>query len=64
MAHLRVGDAVAVVAQWSSFCGMKGKVTALAPLMVLIHGDKYPIRVGEREVVLEEPSDLNLTGAE
>jgi hypothetical protein len=62
---VRVGDLVCVAAQWSSFYGMKGKVTAIAPhLMILIHGDKYPIRVGEREVVVEEPSELNLTGAE
>ncbi len=48
------GDRVVVTAQWSSFVGMRGLVVAVTPhLMVLIDGDAYPIRMGEREVTRE-----------
>jgi len=51
---VRVGDRVVVTAQWSSFAGMRGVVTATSPhLMILIDRDKYPIRVGVKEVAPE-----------
>ena len=62
---MRIGDAIVFVAQWSSFYGFRGKVVSTAPhLMVLLHGDAMPIRVSEREIARDEPSTLNLTGAE
>ncbi len=62
---MKIGDPIVVSAQWSSFYGFRGRVTATDPhLMVLLHGDAHSIRVGEREVRGDEPSELNLTGAE
>ncbi len=62
---MKPGDRIIVVAHWSSFRGMKGVVVAMVPpLMVLIDGDKYPIRIEAKSVVIDEPSSLNLTGAE
>lgn len=62
---IRKGDSVVVTAQWSSFFGMKGKVTQVHPHpMIVIEGDSYPIRVGEKEIALDLPSNPNLTGAE
>ena len=61
---MRVGDRVIVSAQWSSFYTMRGTVTQTAPhLMILIDRDTYPIRVGEREVTLEETKQ-HIGGAE
>jgi hypothetical protein len=52
---LYVGDRVVVHAQWSSFHGMRGVVTQVRPvLMVLIDDDTYSIAFGEREVRLAE----------
>ncbi len=65
MVAVRVGDPVIVTAHWSSFRGMRGRVTQTSPhLMILIERDTYPIRVGVREVTVDEPSTVNLTGAE
>ena len=62
---MRIGDPVRVTAAWSPFYGYRGTVTQVTPhLMIRIEGDSYPIRVGEREVVREEPSTVNLTGVE
>ncbi len=62
---MKPGDRVVVVAHWSTFRGMRGRVVATSPhLMILIDDDKYPIRVGTREVVVDEPSTVNMTGAE
>ncbi len=62
---MKPGDRVVVVAHWSTFRGMRGRVVATMPhLMILIDDDKYPIRVGTREVVVDEPSTVNMTGAE
>ncbi len=59
---LRKDDPVRVVAHWSSFYGQRGVVVSVAPLMVRIHGDTYPMRFGE--VMLDEPSTISMTGAE
>lgn len=60
-----VGDRVRVVAHWSTFVGMGGLVTQVTPwLMVRLDGDKHPLRIEEPSVVLDEPSTVNLTGAE
>ena len=59
-----VGDRVHVVEPWSSFRGMRGTVTQVRPyIMILIDGDRLPIRVGEREIA-REANDPSLTGAE
>lgn len=56
---MKVGDRVVVVAMWSSFHTMKGRVTALTPhLMIIIDHDLHPIRVGEREIALLEPAPV------
>lgn len=45
------GDRIVVTAQWSSFYGMRGEVVSVTPhTMVIIDGDTYPIRVGDREI--------------
>lgn len=62
---MKVGDPIVFTAQWSSFYGFRGRVVATSPhLMVLLDGDRSSIRVSEREVALDEPSTVNLTGAE
>ena len=49
-------DRVEFCAHWSSFFGMKGTVVATKPfLMVLLDGDRHPVRVGDREVRPLEP---------
>ncbi len=60
------GDRVVVTAQWSSFFGMKGAVASVRPhLMILIDGDKFPIRVGAKEITPEDlPTEPNMSGAE
>ena len=56
---MRVGALVVVVAQWSSFHGQRGRVTQREPLMVLLDGERQPMRFGEREVVEEsEPRHM------
>jgi len=51
---IKIGDRIRFVAHWSSFHGMRGVVQQLRPhVMVLIDGDTYPIRVGEREVIVD-----------
>ncbi len=61
---MTVEGRIVVIARWSSFYGMHGKVTQTTPyLMVLIDGDTYPIRVGEREVIHEETKQ-HIGGAE
>ncbi len=62
---MRLGDRVLVHAQWSSFRGMRGSVTQTHPfLMVRFDDYEHPLRIEEPSVVLDEPSSLNLTGAE
>lgn len=61
---LRKDDPVRVVAHWSSFYGQRGVVVSVAPLMVRVHGDTHPMRFGDREVMLDEPSAISMTGAE
>ena len=52
---MKIGDRVQVVALWSSFHTMKGRITQLEPvLMIVIDHDKYPIRVGAQEIALVE----------
>jgi hypothetical protein len=61
--RFRVGDRVSVNAHWSSFYGMRARVVETRPvLMILIDGDRLPIRVGEQEIL--EEADTTLTGAE
>ena len=66
MARVRLGTRVTVTAQWSSFRGMRGAVIAVHPhVMILIDGDKYPIRVGAKEITEDDmPTEPNMTGAE
>ncbi len=62
---MKIGDRVIVHARWSSFRGMKGTVTSTRPhLMVHFDDLVYAIRIEEPSVVLDEPSAVNLTGAE
>jgi len=52
---VNVGDRVEVHAQWCSFYRSRGVVTAVKPhLMIVVDGDTYPIRFGEREVSVVE----------
>jgi hypothetical protein len=63
--RLYVNDRVVFFAQWSTWRGMKGCVTKTAPgLWVLIDGDVFPVAVSASEVVRDESSTMNLTGAE
>jgi hypothetical protein len=63
--HIYVNDRVKVVAHWSSFRGMRGTVTQVAPyLMVRLDGDRYSLRIEEPSVEREEASTTNLSGAE
>jgi len=61
---MRPGDRVIVHVHWSSFHGQRGVVVSTAPLMVKLDGDLVAMRFGDREVQLEEPSTVNLSGAE
>lgn len=46
-----IGDEVEFVAEWSSFCGQTGHVSAVKPrLMVVLDDDARPIAVGHHEV--------------
>ncbi len=50
---MRRGDRVEVVASWSTFRGMRGRVDSVAPyLMVVLDDDPRPVRMGETEVML------------
>ncbi len=63
-ASVRTGDRVRVTAAWSSFVGMAGVVKQVQPhLMILLDGDRMPIRVGEREIAFDS-DEVSLTGAE
>lgn len=64
MALTYVGDRVIVFAHWHSFRGERGRVTQVRPLMVLIDGDRLPMRIEEQAIVREQASELTLTGAE
>lgn len=58
-------DRVRVTATWSSFVGMAGRVTATRPhIMVILDGDRLPIRVTEREIARLDTSEISMTGAE
>ncbi len=48
----------------SSFDGMTGVVTQSEPLMVLLDGERLPMRFDERDMVPNEPNTTSLTGAE
>ena len=62
---MRKGDRALFVASWSSWRGMRGEVKETSPhLMILLDGDRLPIRVHPRECIPEEPSEVSLTGAE
>ena len=62
---MRAGQRVVVVASWSSFCGMRGKVMQVSPhLMVHLDGDAFPMRFGDREVAPDESGQVSMTGCE
>ncbi len=82
---LRIGDPVRMVDRYamrrpctckapepSWFDGMRGKVTQVAPLMVLLDDERLPMRFDERDIVREderptEPNvcdEISMTGAE
>lgn len=62
---MKVGDTVLVVAEWSSFHGMRGRVVQVDPyLAIAVGGDPRPIRVGEREVVRCALPEQHHAGAE
>jgi hypothetical protein len=51
-----VGDRVHFTSLWSTFAGLAGYVTATTPhLMVLIDGDRLPVRVHAKEVAQMHP---------
>lgn len=58
-----VGAAVIVIAPWSSFRGQRGRVTQREPLMVLLDGERQPMRFGAREVV-QEPEPQHIVAGE
>ena len=59
-----VNDRIVFFAQWSTWRGMTGRVTATKPgLWVLIDGDTQPVAVTDREIV-REPSAHHIGGAE
>ncbi len=59
-----IGDRVLVVAGWSTFYGQRGRITSYEPrTMVLIDGEKKPMRFGESEIVVES-TPRNIGGAE
>lgn len=58
------GDRIQVIADWSSFFGTKGTITATVPrLMVVLDDDPRPIAVGEREIAPAE-DEAHHAGAE
>jgi len=60
-----VGDLVLFVAPWNTFKGQRGRVTATTPhFMVLVDGDRLPMRFDVREVVEVDERSISLTGAE
>lgn len=79
MTLLYVGDRVRMVDRFAArqlckcrtyepswFNGMRGKVTQVSPLMVLLDGERLPMRFDERDMdrVVDEPSEPNMSGAE
>lgn len=62
---MKRGDAVLVVAPWSSFHGMRGEVTQAEPhVMVLLDGETKPLRMGATEIIPAEESTRHIGGAE
>ena len=62
---MRIGDRVVVVAEWSSFKGMRGTVRDVSPvLMVELDDDPRAVRMGEREVVVLSAESGHIGGAE
>ncbi len=60
-----VHDRVLVFAFWHTFRGARGRVTQVKPyLMVLLDGDRYPMRIEEGAVIREQDDIITLTGAE
>lgn len=61
---MRIGDRIEVRSDWSSFDGQRGRVTQMAPyLMVVLDDDPRPIRIEEGVVFLVE-SERHIGGAE
>lgn len=62
---MTVGDRVEVVASWSSFRGMRGRVTQTRPfLMVVFDDDPRAVRIEEPSVVRIEDSQQHMTAGE
>lgn len=66
---MRKGQRVVVTAEWSSFLGRRGTVSAIRPgqgPMLLLDGEAIPMAFGadECEAVVGEQSEPSLTGAE
>lgn len=72
---MKVGDAVMMVDRYANrvaggerswFHGMRGKVTAMRPrLMVLLDGERLPMVFDERDIVeIDLASQPSMTGAE
>ncbi len=65
MALPYVGDLVLFVGHANSFRGMRGRVVAIKPyLMVIVDGDTHPMRFDAREVITVEERETNMSGAE
>ncbi len=65
MGPIYVGDVVLFVSHACSFRGQRGRVTAVAPhLMVRVDGDTHAMRFNPREVVLAVERETSLSGAE
>lgn len=62
---LYVNDRVIFFAKWSTWRGMRGRVTKTTPgVWVLVDGDTHPVAVSGSEIVRDEVSQINMTGCE
>jgi hypothetical protein len=57
---MKVGTRVLITAGWSSFHHRRGVITQIEPfIMVLLEGERKPLRMGHREFIADpEPSLL------
>lgn len=62
---MKAGARVRVLADWSTFRGQEGRVTATRPhLMVLLRDERQPMRFGETEVSEVSESDPHMVAGE